>query len=1369
MSAKRTTNLIKVLLIGGSEDDHLRIRGHLSRSGQTDHHLDWVSSWDEAERALGNGGFDVGLLDCGAGEVWVIEVLCQLRTYHPSLPVITLGQEEDSRIAANAMALGASDHLIKDATDAALLERAIRYAITINATRREAEQGSMFFDVSLDMLCIANCQGYFERLNPSWEGALGFSVDELMSKPLHHFVHPEDKDATVAALEVLQKGPTTLAFINRFVHKNGSYIWLSWKATAIAESGHIFAVARDITQNKKQEQSLVESKEQVIKILAQLEQAQRLARIGSWELEFPTRKVTLSDETYRIFGFSPRATQLTFENYFAVVHPDDRPRVRSIIEEAVSSKTGFVFRHRITVPGGERIVLQHGQVTRDEDGNPVGLLGTAQDITDRWAAEEKLRESEERFRLALSSGTVSVYEQDRDLRYRWLYPDNEGTERLIGRTDRDLDGAGAQVRESVKRRVIETGERIHQSVPVLLNGEERWFDIQVEPRRDASGRIRGVLGTSIDITDRIRAERAEMLLLELSEDLANLTDVSEIMAVSSVKIGRFFNVDNCTYVEFDIKADTVSVAYDWRRDNTGVPRSGDYRISEFMSDAARGPFISGSPIIVQNVNDDPVTKGSAREYEALSIGAFVTAPYLSDGQLKAAITIQTRGARKWRNDEVQLFRELTARIWSRIDRARAEQALRESEERYRSLVSILTDVPWTTNAIGAVVEMQPAWTDYTGQSWEEMNGFGWVKAIHPDDRDKMSDCWDIAVAERSVFEAEVRVFHAASGAFRHMVARATPLMDAEGNVRQWVGTYTDVDDTRRAEEYSRDATERAIREYERLLERVSRLAECFGCARDIQSIFSALTTFAVESTGCTGMFISLYDAKHNIRTLSYAWSDGSEDDVSKLPPMPMSDSPHSRAVLTGETIITDDFQSAIEGQPVVNVGLDRDPALPQSSLVTPMSVMGRIIGAIEIQSTSQSAFSNSHATAMKMAANLTANALENVRLLEEERRKDEQLRQSQRMESVGKLAGGIAHDFNNMLTAINGYSDLILRRLDKDDPNRNHLAEIKKAGERSASLTRQLLAFSRQQVLQPKLLCLNDVISDTSTLLERLIGEHIQLDLRLDPKIGFVLADPGQLSQVIINLAVNARDAMPGGGKLIVETASATLDDRYALSHYPAVPGKYVLMVFTDTGEGIDSETQQRIFEPFFTTKEMGKGTGLGLATVYGIIKQSGGYIWVYSEKGLGTTFKIYLPVAEQSCEDYDNEEGQSDLIRGAETILLVEDERAVRDLSKEILQECGYNVLEAANGREALDVIRRFEPKIDLLISDVVMPEMGGTELAERLSQSHPDLKVLLISGYTDAAAIDKGIIDPNVRFLQKPFTFETLSDKIRSVLDEV
>jgi signal transduction histidine kinase/CheY-like chemotaxis protein len=389
-----------------------------------------------------------------------------------------------------------------------------------------------------------------------------------------------------------------------------------------------------------------------------------------------------------------------------------------------------------------------------------------------------------------------------------------------------------------------------------------------------------------------------------------------------------------------------------------------------------------------------------------------------------------------------------------------------------------------------------------------------------------------------------------------------------------------------------------------------------------------------------------------------------------------------------------------------------------------------------------------------------------ARDITERKQLEDRLRQAQKMEAVGQLAGGVAHDFNNLLTVITGYSEVLLGRIDIDRQARAELEEIEKSGQRAAALTRQLLAFSRRQVLQPKIVNLNEIVDNMDTMLRRLIGEDIEFVTILGPSLRPIRVDPGQIEQVIMNLVINARDAMPKGGKLTIETANCDSSGDNGCGHLPSSEAPLVLLAASDTGVGMDEETRRHIFEPFFTTKGQGKGTGLGLSTVYGIVKQSGGDIMVASEPGRGATFRIYLPQAEGECplvKQADKYSVPEDL----ETILLAEDEAAVRNLVRSILGGLGYKVLESRDGLEALDICLHYQGPIHLLLTDLVMPQLGGRELSRQIEQSHPETKVLYISGYSGTSNDQNSMLGAPNHMLEKPFGPDVLARKVREVLD--
>ena len=391
------------------------------------------------------------------------------------------------------------------------------------------------------------------------------------------------------------------------------------------------------------------------------------------------------------------------------------------------------------------------------------------------------------------------------------------------------------------------------------------------------------------------------------------------------------------------------------------------------------------------------------------------------------------------------------------------------------------------------------------------------------------------------------------------------------------------------------------------------------------------------------------------------------------------------------------------------------------------------------------------------------------RLAEEEKNKiQSQLQRAQKLEAVGTLAGGVAHDFNNLLTTIIGYSELISMEEDLTDTTKEGVQEIKKSADRAAALTQQLLAFSRKQIMQPRQIDLNELIKNLNKMLTGMIHENITFVSKLDSQIRKIEMDPVQIEQIIMNLAVNARDAMPDGGTFTIETQNVHLDESYRQDHPEVIPGDYVLLAVNDTGHGMDEETLEHIFDPFYTTKEVGKGTGLGLSTVYGIVKQSGGFIWVYSEPEHGTTFKIYLPAIEETEKKQETLPERQDILSGDESILLVEDEESLRKMAKMALEGWGYSVIEAANGNDALSVIEKAEhSKFDCLVTDVIMPQMGGKELSDKLLKKYPKLKILFVSGYSKNTIAHHGVIDEGVSFLQKPFTPQELAQKIRKLLD--
>jgi PAS domain S-box-containing protein len=638
------------------------------------------------------------------------------------------------------------------------------------------------------------------------------------------------------------------------------------------------------------------------------------------------------------------------------------------------------------------------------------------------------------------------------------------------------------------------------------------------------------------------------------------------------------------------------------------------------------------------------------------------------------------------------------------DRKNAESALRASEERFRLIAETIDEIFW-------IIDLDKTEMVYLSPSHERITGYPREYFYNAREAFRLTahpDDREKVTSQLSCIKAGQPLDYEhriirPDKSIRHLWVRGFPVADRTGAIRSYVGITQDVTAWRAAEEELKQS-----REY---------LNQIINCIRD-----------PIWVKDEQHKFVLVNDAFCAFSNLSREKVIGETDNG--FVPKDVSNSLWE----VDEAVFRTGIDSEVEENFTDGRGKNR-ALITKKALLTDQKGARQLVGV--------------------------------VRDITEHKRLEAQFMQLQKMDAVGVLAGGVAHDFNNLLSVIKGYTEILIENLPKSDPMRTDLEQIEKAAQRAASLTSQLLAFSRKQILQPKVLKLNTVVTDMSVMLRRLIGEDIELIEVAQPDLGTISADPGQIQQIIMNIAVNARDAMPQGGRFTIETANIDLDESYCRRHPALKAGPHVMMALSDNGVGMDTATQSHIFEPFFTTKEKGKGTGLGLSTVYGIVNQSNGSISVYSEPGKGTTFKVYFPRLGGTVIAAPAKIRSGEVIRGGETVLIAEDESSVRALIARVLRERGYTVLEAPDGMEALRVARDCSGNIDLIVTDVVMPKLSGTELVSQLETTKPGIKALYLSGYTDSSIVHHGLLGPKVAFLQKPFTIERLARKVREVID--
>ncbi|MDQ3138081.1 MAG: PAS domain S-box protein [Gemmatimonadota bacterium] len=807
-----------------------------------------------------------------------------------------------------------------------------------------------------------------------------------------------------------------------------------------------------------------------------------------------------------------------------------------------------------------------------------------------------------------------------------------------------------------------------------------------------------------NLTERKQADADARFLADLSERLRQAVAADELLEAVNSALGAYLRASRCYFAEIFSAEDRWMVRRDYHAGGTSI--AGDHRISAFDPEVLAA-MRAGQVLVADDTRTDPRSaEHYAGTYEPLGVRAHVIVPLLREGHWTSNLVVASDRPRQWEGREVGLLETVAERTWNAVERLRLDAGLRESEARFRGLAESMSQFAWIADGTGWIFWYNQRWFEYTGTTLEQMQGWGWKQVHHPEHVDRVVDRVQRSWETGEPWE-DTFPLRGRDGNYRWFLSRALPVRDAAGDVVRWFGTNTDVTELRTAQEALRagEATLRMALETGRLGQ--WELAVASG---GLEASVTSKATFGFDPHEplTFGRFLELVHP----------------DDRSRV-------------------------QEAVRR--TLEAGCDYE-------------VEHRVIWP---DGTEHWLLARGRAA---RAADGTIDRMRGVTLdITDRKRSEEQLRQMDRLEAVGVLAGGVAHEANNQMSVVLGFAGFILKRDDLPDEVRADVQQVQRAAERTALVTAQLLAFGRRQILQPEVLDLNAVVGGMHSVLARTLGETAKIVLALAPDLGPVRADAAQVEQVLVNLALNARDAMPEGGTLTVRTANVKLGDAtgHAASGEPIPAGRYIRLEVRDTGCGMTPEVRRRIFEPFFTTKAVGSGTGLGLSTVYGIVKQSDGYVEVESEPGGGTGFILHFPRTPTANEAAASPAEPAGSLGGAgETVLIVEDDPLVRAMAGRTLGEAGYRVLEAEDGQAAIELLARTESWPDVVVTDLAMPRMDGKTLAARLHALQPALPVIFMSGYADDEVVRRGLMTEGGPSLQKPFSPDRLAAALHAAL---
>ena len=867
-------------------------------------------------------------------------------------------------------------------------------------------------------------------------------------------------------------------------------------------------------------------------------------------------------------------------------------------------------------------------------------------------------------------------------------------------------------------------------------------------------------------------------LVELNDRIRDLDEPGDVAFAAAEVLGRKLGVSRAGYGTIDPEAETISIERDWNAPGiatlAGTLHFRDY--GSYIEDLKRG-----ETVVFADAEKDPRTASTADALKAISAQSIVNMPIREQGGLVALLYLNNAKARDWPADELALIRDVAERTRSVVERRRIEKKLRQGEERYRSVFENAAVGMLEIEADWSIRAANRAYSQLVGIPQEELSGQNCLAFTHPDDietsQDALRSAAEGAMGERISFEKRYVRADGRQVWIRSNLAK----IDGHGLTSRFLKIVEDITEAKRAQS--------ELEDQRHSLEVLNRTGAAIAAQLDTKTVVQTVTDAGVQLTGAAfgAFFYNVVNENGESLTL-YTLSGADRADFDRFG--------HPRATqvfaptFKGECVVRSDDITADPryGHNPPHKGMPKHHLPVRSYLAVPVSSRtGEVIGGLFFGHPEAGIFTEASEHLVVGLAGQAAVAIDNARLFEAAQRSNqtleervqertreleeahEALRQSQKMETVGQLTGGIAHDFNNLLQIVSGNLDLLRQRLPDTASHLKRYADRAFTGaERAATLTQRLLAFSRRQPLAPKPLDINRLIPGMSELLHRTLGETIEVESVLAPRLWTVEADPNQLENAIINLAINARDAMPEGGKLTIETQNTHLDHSYASQNPEVTPGQYAVICISDTGVGMDAETAAKAVEPFFTTKEVGRGTGLGLSMVYGFVKQSGGHVKIYSEVGEGTTIKMYLPrLLGDYAEQFEEQQFGAIEAHGTEVILVCEDDEDVRTYSADVLRELGYSVLEAADGPAALAVLAA-NSDVDLLFTDVVLPGgMTGAVLAKEAAKLKRDIKTLFTTGYARNAIVHHGRLDPGVELLTKPFSYAELATRVRDILD--